>query len=106
LEDLRYFRAPHQLESIRLRTTELQFGMASEPLVGALLRALAASKPGGRLLELGTGTGIATAWLLDGMDADATLISVDTCNPPVASISYLPTQCPGNTRDLRKPLRS
>ncbi len=51
--------------------------MASEPLVGALLRTLAASKPGGCFLELGTGTGIATAWLLDGMDAESTLISVD-----------------------------
>jgi predicted O-methyltransferase YrrM len=51
--------------------------MASEPLVGAMLRTLAASKPRGRFLELGTGTGIATAWLLDGMDAASTLISVD-----------------------------
>lgn len=52
--------------------------MASEPKVGALLRALAASKPGGRFLELGTGTGVATAWLLDGMDIHSKLISVDT----------------------------
>lgn len=55
----------------------MQFSMASEPLVGSLLRTLAASKPGGRFLELGTGTGVATAWLLDGMDANSTLISVD-----------------------------
>jgi predicted O-methyltransferase YrrM len=52
--------------------------MASEPRTGALLQMLAASKPGGRFLELGTGTGIATAWLLSGMDAASTLISVDT----------------------------
>ena len=51
--------------------------MASEPRTGALLRALAASKPAGRLLELGTGTGVATTWLLDGMDAASELISVD-----------------------------
>ena len=51
--------------------------MASDPLVGAMLRLLAASKPGGRFLELGTGTGIATSWLLDGMDERSTLISVD-----------------------------
>ena len=51
--------------------------MASEPLVGAMLHTLAASKPGGRFLELGTGTGIATAWLLQGMDERSTLISVD-----------------------------
>jgi len=42
-----------------------------------MLRTLAASKPGGRFLELGTGTGVATAWLLQGMDAGSTLVSVD-----------------------------
>jgi len=42
-----------------------------------MLRTLAASKPGGRFLELGTGTGIATAWLLEGMDERSTLISID-----------------------------
>jgi predicted O-methyltransferase YrrM len=51
--------------------------MASEPLIGAMLRMLVASKPCGRFLELGTGTGIATAWLLEGMDERSTLISVD-----------------------------
>ena len=30
------------------------------------------------MLELGTGTGVGTAWLLDGMDAQARLESVDT----------------------------
>lgn len=59
------------------RTTALQFAMVSEPLVGAMLRTLAASKPPGRFPEPGTGTGIATAWLLDGMDAGSTPISVD-----------------------------
>ena len=47
---------------------------------------LAASKPSGRLLELGTGTGIATAWLLDGMDGDSTLTSVDT-DPQVQAVA-------------------
>jgi len=64
--------------SIQEKTADLRFSMASEPLVGAMLRTLAASKPEGRFLELGTGTGIATAWLLDGMDASSTLISVDS----------------------------
>jgi predicted O-methyltransferase YrrM len=77
MEDLKYLRLPSRLAAIRERTAALQFSMASEPLVGALLRTLAATKPGGRLLELGTGTGVATAWLLDGMDAKSTLISVD-----------------------------
>jgi predicted O-methyltransferase YrrM len=59
------------------RTAQVGFGMPSDAASGALLRMLAASKPGGRLLELGTGTGLATAWLLDGMDAGARLISID-----------------------------
>jgi predicted O-methyltransferase YrrM len=60
--------------------------MGSEPRTGALLRALAASKPSGWLLELGTGTGIATAWLLDGMDGDSTLTSVDS-DPEVQAVA-------------------
>lgn len=69
--------APPNLETIQFETERLGFGMASEPQVGALLRVLAATKPGGRLLELGTGTGLATAWLLDGMDMNSVLVSVD-----------------------------
>lgn len=68
---------PAPLARIRARTAELGFGMASEDLVGALLRTLVASKPGGSLLELGTGTGVATAWMLDGMDAGSRLTTID-----------------------------
>ena len=78
MDDLSYFRTPPALETIQARTAELQFDMASEPRTGALLQMLAASKPCGRFLELGTGTGMATAWILSGMDAGSSLISVDT----------------------------
>lgn len=78
MEDLRYLRTPVQLERIVEKTQAVGFPMASEPLLGALLQTLAASKPGGRILELGTGTGISTAWLLSGMSEDAALVSVDT----------------------------
>jgi predicted O-methyltransferase YrrM len=62
---------------IRERSEALGFDMASDADTGALLRTLAASKPVGRLLELGTGAGLATACLLAGMDADSNLVSVD-----------------------------
>jgi predicted O-methyltransferase YrrM len=58
-------------------TKERGFTMASDIPTGALLRTLAATKPGGALLELGTGTGLATAWLLDGMDERSRLLSMD-----------------------------
>lgn len=70
-------KPPASLEQIETRSKNLDFGMASDPRTGALLAALVTSKPGGRFLELGTGTGIGTAWLLSGMDAGSTLISVD-----------------------------
>ena len=74
---LAHTRSPSCLPQIVARTSALGFGMASEPLTGALLQTLAASKPGGKFLELGTGTGLGTAWLLDGMDSAASLTSVD-----------------------------
>ncbi len=55
----------------------MSFNMVSEPKVGALLTTLAASKPAGRFLELGTGTGHGTAWILAGMDPASTLDTVD-----------------------------
>jgi predicted O-methyltransferase YrrM len=62
------------------------FTMASEPQTGALLAVLAASKPSGRFLELGTGTGLGAAWLLAGMDASSHLDSVDT-DPRVVDVA-------------------
>jgi len=78
MDDLSYILEPPELAALRDQAKALDFTMASEPKTGALLRALAASKPGGRLLELGTGVGVGAAWLLSGMDAASTLVSVDT----------------------------
>ncbi len=61
-------------EQIALRG---QFRMSSEPRVGALLRALAASKPRGRFLELGSGVGVGSAWLLSGMDSESQLTTLE-----------------------------
>ena len=65
------------VDAIRRDTLRIGFSMASELQTGSLLRTLAASKPSGRLLELGTGTGVATAWLLAGMDAGSRLDTVE-----------------------------
>ena len=68
---------PAAIADIAAETERLGVGMASEPMTGALLRTLAASRPDGNLLELGTGTGLGTAWLLDGMTDAAKLTTVD-----------------------------
>jgi predicted O-methyltransferase YrrM len=79
-------RKPAALEAILNDTDALGFTMASEQKVGALLAAVAASKPGGRFLELGTGTGHGTAWLLSGMDSKSSLQTVDS-DPTVVAIA-------------------
>lgn len=76
-DDLAVGTLPVILEAILVDSAEIDFGMASEHRTGVFLRGLAAAKPGGQFLELGTGTGISAAWLLDGMDGRATLDSVD-----------------------------
>lgn len=86
LNDTTQPHPPPQWAAIQQETTAQGFTMPSESLTGALLRSLAASKPGGRLLELGTGTGLATAWLLAGMDKAATLTTVDN-DPAVQAIA-------------------
>lgn len=79
-------RTPAAVDAILSDTNALGFDMISEAKVGALLAVLAASKPGGRLLELGTGTGHGTAWLLSGMDPTSRLDTVDT-DPAVVAVA-------------------
>jgi predicted O-methyltransferase YrrM len=68
---------PQAYSQILNATQNLGFTMASEIKTCGLLKTLAASKASGKFLELGTGTGLATAWILDGMDSASSIISVD-----------------------------
>jgi predicted O-methyltransferase YrrM len=68
---------PAVLRDIEEATKSIGFTMGSDQQTGSLLRTLAASKPSGNFLELGTGTGLSAAWLLDGMDAHSRLTTVD-----------------------------
>jgi len=77
MNDKLNLREPAAIQAIWAETQLARFSMASEPLTCSLLRTLAASKPAGSFLELGSGTGLSTAWMLDGMDRDSTLVTVD-----------------------------
>ncbi len=68
---------PESYTGIENATKAANFSMASDVLTCSLLKTLAGTKPGGKFLELGTGTGLSTAWILDGMDASSALISMD-----------------------------
>ncbi len=88
---------PKKYHSIEEATKLSGFTMASDVLTCSLLRTLASSKPAGKFLELGTGTGLSTSWILDGMDEHSALTSIDN-DPKFLEIaqSFL-----GNDRRLK-----
>ena len=75
--DTVFMDVPVQYETILKETKKLSFTMASDLQTGSLLKTLVASKPSANILELGTGSGLATSWILAGMDNTSTLITVD-----------------------------
>ena len=77
MNDLSHLNEPAAIAAIWADSRACGFTMASEPLTCSLLRTLAAAKPAARFLELGSGSGLSTAWLLDGMDVASSLTTVD-----------------------------
>lgn len=75
-------RLPHTVAELSTQAVDSGLPLSCTPDTGALLRTLAASKPGGRLLELGTGMGVSTAWLAEGMTREAHLTTVEN-NPGI-----------------------
>jgi demethylmenaquinone methyltransferase/2-methoxy-6-polyprenyl-1,4-benzoquinol methylase len=56
------------VDSAYARAAANGFAMSCEPAVGRLLAVLAAAlPPGARVLELGTGAGVGTAWIVSGL---------------------------------------
>lgn len=71
---------------IEAKSAEIGFTMPSDLHIGTLLKTLVASKPNGLFLELGTGIGLSLSWMIDGMDQESNLISVDN-DPKLISIA-------------------
>ena len=84
--DTVHLNPPTVLSALQEATKAIGFTMESDPLTGLLLRMLATAKPAGMFLELGTGTGIGTAWIVEGMDSASKLITVDS-NESVTAIA-------------------
>ncbi len=64
------------LPAARQRAAEVGVG-AVDPATGAVLRLLTAASGARAVIEVGTGAGVSTLWLLAGMRADGVLTSVD-----------------------------
>jgi predicted O-methyltransferase YrrM len=71
------------------RADEAGFPMSCDAAVGRLLAVLAAQLPGGsRVLELGTGAGVGTAWTVSGLlpRTDVTVLTVES-DPETAALA-------------------
>jgi predicted O-methyltransferase YrrM len=77
MNDSNILNIPEILPKIQRKSEEIGFAMPSDIYMGTLLKTLLASKPGGRFLELGTGIGLSLSWMVDGMDTESRLITVD-----------------------------
>ena len=70
-------KEPAKLNLLKQEAERHNFPLSCDDTTGAFLCALAASRPLGTVLELGTGVGVSTAWLLDGLASGTRLVSVE-----------------------------
>ncbi len=77
MNDLNILDKPKIHSEIEKKSKEIGFTMPSDLYIGTLLKTLITSKPKSNLLELGTGIGLSLSWMIDGMDTESILTSVD-----------------------------
>lgn len=77
---------PEVYTSLQAKGQEIGFNMPSDLYIGSLLKTLISSKPAGRFLELGTGIGLSLSWMIEGLDSDSRLISIDN-DPQLTAIA-------------------
>src|SRR4051812_25376906 len=77
MNDQEGLNPPPQAALVLADAEAIGFTLSCDEQTASLLRTLAASKPGGHFLELGTGVGYSASWLLAGMDADSRLVTVE-----------------------------
>jgi len=80
---------PPLVAAATARARQAGFPMSCDHAVGRLLAVLAAHLPeGARVLELGTGTGVGTAWIVSGLlpRTDVTVTSVEK-DPETAAVA-------------------
>lgn len=84
---------PPLVAAAREAAAETSFAYASDDQVGRLLAVLAAAVPAGaRILELGTGTGVGTAWIVAGLGerSDVEVVTVESDKARAGLVRTLP----------------
>lgn len=86
MDDSNIRNKPKIHSEIEAKSKETGFSMPSDLYIGSLLKTLVTSKPKSNLLELGTGTGLSLSWMIDGMDSESRITSVDN-DPELSEIA-------------------
>ena len=86
MKDSKITGIPKAYAEIERKSYEIGFTMPSDIYVGTLLKTLVLSKPKGHFLELGTGIGLSLCWMVDAMDAESKITSVDN-DPKLVAIA-------------------
>lgn len=76
----------HRAEAL---ATAMRFERSSIPEIGRLLAVLVAARPQGRFAEIGTGCGVGSAWIVDALGQEASLVSVELDDDRAAAASRL-----------------
>jgi len=93
------------------RAAHAGFTMSCDPSTGRLLAVLAAAvPPNGRVLELGTGTGVGTAWIAHGLqgraDVEVITVEIDAATAALAAQYSWPTWVKLRTGDATEVTRT
>ncbi|MBX2877399.1 MAG: class I SAM-dependent methyltransferase [Saprospiraceae bacterium] len=86
MDDTLFYSIPPLLKTLEQECKDIGFTMPSDRHIGALLRTMVSSKPGGHFLELGTGIGLSLCWMIEGMDQGSHLFSIDN-DPQLSKIA-------------------
>ena len=77
MDDISNLKVPSITPTLEAKCQEIEFPMPSDLLVGTLLKTLISSKQSANILELGTGIGLSLAWMIEGLDENARITSID-----------------------------
>jgi predicted O-methyltransferase YrrM len=92
---------PPLVQGARIKASQSGFEYSCDDRVGRLLAVLAASvSPGGRILELGTGTGVGTAWIVHGLGdrSEVEVVTIELDRNVAAT--FASQRCPAHVRPL------
>jgi predicted O-methyltransferase YrrM len=67
----------------------MRFERSSIPEIGRLLAVLVAARPRGRFAEIGTGCGVGSAWVVDALGPEASLVTAELDDDRAAAAGRL-----------------